>query len=216
MTGSLLEQVRARIEWVICALPTDEVEAARAGLTEVTTRVSSVAQGSDSAELARASAYLAGAVEAIDQTAASLVQAADHLHDYLAALGFSSTTADQATIRTVRSARRAVVDARKFDYLFGTVSSGTHNAARSTQNAAQLARIGVHDDHEGRALLRAHFDTVVRSDANIVRSFDTEYGTFQIRDSLFAGPRGLLHFESTWQVDTDGLRLTTVIPRGGM
>ncbi|RAS68852.1 tachylectin [Lentzea atacamensis] len=44
--------------------------------------------------------------------------------------------------------------------------------------------------------------------------YTDEYGTFQIRDSLFAGPGGFLHFESAWQVTPDGLRLTTIIPKG--
>jgi hypothetical protein len=90
VTGSLLEQVRARIEWVIRALPTGEVETVRTGLSEVTTLVSSVAHGSGSAELARAAVHLASAVTAIEETSATLVQAAGHLRDYLAALGFSA------------------------------------------------------------------------------------------------------------------------------
>jgi hypothetical protein len=56
---------------------------------------------------------------------------------------------------------------------------------------------------------------VVAGTDNIVRTFSTEHGTFQIRDSLFSGPGGFLAFESTWQVTDDGLRLTTVIPMGG-
>ena len=107
---------------------------------------------------------------------------------------------------------RAVVDAGKFDYLFGTVSSNAHNAARSAQNAQQLARIGVYDNAAGRSLLSSHFDDVVVGSNNVARTFTNEYGTFQVRD---AGPGGFLKFESTWQVTDDGLRLTTVIPMGG-
>ena len=110
---------------------------------------------------------------------------------------------------------RAVVDAGKFDYLFGTVASNAHNAARSAQNAQQLARIGVYDNAAGRSLLSSHFDDVVVGSNNVARTFTNEYGTFQVRDSLFAGPGGFLKFESTWQVTDDGLRLTTVIPMGG-
>ena len=110
---------------------------------------------------------------------------------------------------------RAVVDAGKFDYLFGTVASNAHNAARSAQNAQQLARIGVYDNAAGRSLLSSHFDDVVVGSNNVARTFTNEYGTFQVRDSLFAGPGGFLKFESTLQVTDDGLRLTTVIPMGG-
>lgn len=108
----------------------------------------------------------------------------------------------------------ALVDPGKYDYLFGRVSSGSHNAARSAQNARQLARVGVHDTTAGRSLLQQHFDTVVRRRGNVLKQFSTEYGTFQIRESLFAGPGGFLKLESTWQVTKDGLRLTTVIPMG--
>ena len=57
-------------------------------------------------------------------------------------------------------------------------------------------------------------DVIAKPD-NVVRSFTNKNGTFQIRESLFAGPDGFLKFESTWQVTQDGLRLTTVIPMGG-
>jgi hypothetical protein len=110
---------------------------------------------------------------------------------------------------------KAIVDEDKYKYLFGKVTSDQHNAARSVQNARQLARVGVFDTPAGRALLQRHFDDVAASKTNIIRTYTDQYGTFQIRDSLFAGPRGFIHFETTWQVTDDGLRLTTVIPRGG-
>ena len=87
--------------------------------------------------------------------------------------------------------------------------------ARSLQNQRQLNRIGVFDNAQGRSLLADHFDEVVATDANVLRTFTDQYGTFQIRESLFVGPNGALKFESTWQLTTDGLRLTTVIPFGG-
>ncbi|MGI5504553.1 tachylectin-related carbohydrate-binding protein [Lentzea sp. CA-135723] len=108
---------------------------------------------------------------------------------------------------------RALVENGKYDYLFGKVDSNSHNAARSRQNKEQLARIGVHDTPQGRALIKNHLDQAVTNDANVQRVFTTEHGTFQIRDSLFAGPGGFLHFESTWHVTQDGLRLTTIIPK---
>ncbi len=45
--------------------------------------------------------------------------------------------------------------------------------------------------------------------------FPNAHGTFQVPDSLFSGPVGLLKFESTWQVTDNGQRLTTTIPIGG-
>jgi filamentous hemagglutinin len=55
---------------------------------------------------------------------------------------------------------------------------------------------------------------VVKSDDNIVRKFTDEYGSFQERDSLFAGPRGFIHYRSTWQEPSEGLRFVTAIPYG--
>jgi hypothetical protein len=113
------------------------------------------------------------------------------------------------------SGARAIVDAGKYDYLFGRVASNAHNAPRSLQNAFQLARIGIYDNAGGRALLSQHFDDVVRTDSNIARTFSAKHGDFQVRDSILSGPGGFVRLESTWQVTRDGLRLTTVIPFGG-
>jgi filamentous hemagglutinin len=120
------------------------------------------------------------------------------------------------TQRHLDAARRtfAKVDAGKYDYLFGKVASSDHNAARSVQNAQQLAKVGVYDTPTGRSLLQSHFDEVVAQNSNILRTYSNEYGTYQVRESLFSGPGGFLKFETTWETTSDGLRLTTVIPLG--
>jgi RHS repeat-associated protein len=111
----------------------------------------------------------------------------------------------------------AVVGEGKFGYLFGEVTSNEHNAARSAQNLAQMQRLGVPNTPSGRALLQEHFNAVVQDRSNIVSQYSNQYGSFQVRESLFAGPSGAFaKFETTWQVMPDGsLRLTTVIPLGG-
>lgn len=83
------------------------------------------------------------------------------------------------------------------------------------QNSTQFNRVGVHDDPSGRSLLRSHLQEVAQTEGNVARSFKTDHGQFEVRDSLFAGPGGFLRLESTWQQTSDGLRLTTVIPYGG-
>ena len=65
--------------------------------------------------------------------------------------------------------RLAIVESAKWEYLFGRVASNARNAARSAENATQLARIGVRDTAEGRALLQSHLNEVVASDSNIIR-----------------------------------------------
>ncbi len=103
----------------------------------------------------------------------------------------------------------------KFDYLLGQITSGQHNTDRSRQMKRQFARIGIHDNTEGRQILQAHFTDTAARDDNVVETFTGDYGTFEVRDSLLCGPGGFLHCESTWEVDGDRRRLTTVIPRGG-
>jgi hypothetical protein len=111
----------------------------------------------------------------------------------------------------------AVIDEGKLDYLFGGVESSAHNAARSAQNLEQMRRLGVSDTPFGRALVQEHLQRVARDGASIVTEFSNQYGRFQVRESLFAGPSGAFaKLQSTWQVLEDGsLRLTTVIPFGG-
>jgi filamentous hemagglutinin len=117
---------------------------------------------------------------------------------------------------TREEARRAIIEPAKFRYLFGQAGGRAHNVARTAQNAGQLARIGVYDTAEGRAMLQAHFERVAADSSNIARTFSNEYGTFQVRESLFTGPGGHVKFESTWQVlEGGGLRLTAAIPFGG-
>ncbi|MEU0872285.1 hypothetical protein [Nocardia brasiliensis] len=110
---------------------------------------------------------------------------------------------------------KALVDDKKFDYLFGRVAEDPHNTPRSIQNLSQLNRVGVFDNLAGRDLLTRHFDEVVQTDNNIARTFSNKYGEFQVRESLLVGPNGILKFETTWQSTPEGLRLTTVIPKGG-
>ncbi len=140
---------------------------------------------------------------------------------------FGSRRAVEAGIEIAQAAKKAdnlptsaqgpgaIVDAGKYDYLFGNVSSNSHNLRRSLQNQRQLNRIGVYDNAAGRDLLASHFDEVLATDSNIVRTWTDEWGTHQIRESIFAGPDGVLKFESSWQVMSDGFRLETVIPFGG-
>ncbi|GAA0507192.1 hypothetical protein [Saccharopolyspora erythraea] len=110
---------------------------------------------------------------------------------------------------------RALIDREKFKYFFGKVKSGRHNTARSRQLITELNGIRIFDTPAGRGALRRHLEDVVRSDANIIRTYTDEFGTYQIRDSLLAGPGGFLQLETAWQVTPQGLRLTTIIPRRG-
>lgn len=101
----------------------------------------------------------------------------------------------------------------KFDYLFGRVSSNTHNAARSNQLALEMKRLGVPDTAAGRQMLSEHLALSAKAEGNVARTFSNQYGNFEVRESLFMGPSGkAAKFESTFQVLNDGTRrLSTVI-----
>ncbi|MET8530121.1 polymorphic toxin-type HINT domain-containing protein [Micromonospora sp. NPDC005172] len=110
------------------------------------------------------------------------------------------------------------IDEAKFEYLMGNVNQGPqHNIERSIQNGSAMRRIGVLDDSNGRALLREHLEEVGGSHSNVSGAFTNDYGSYEIRGSLFAGPGGFVRLDSTWQVMSDGTRrLTTVIPIGSV
>ena len=80
----------------------------------------------------------------------------------------------------------------KLDYLFGRASGRQHNLARTNQNALQMKRLGVPDITRGHELLTEHLKKVPDISDNIIREFSSNYGTFEIRESLFAGPSGRL------------------------
>lgn len=109
------------------------------------------------------------------------------------------------------------IDGKKFDCLFGRATGREHNLARTNQNALEMKRLGVPDTAEGHAMLSSHLDDAVQGNSNISRSFDNEWGSFEVRESLFPGPSGKFSkFESTWQVMPEGSRrFSTLIPRGG-
>ncbi|WP_043719868.1 WXG100-like domain-containing protein [Nocardia asiatica] len=69
-----------------------------------------------------------------------------------------------------KSPSKAIVDEKKYEYLFGRAAEDAHNSPRSLQNQSQLNRVGVFDNQAGRNLLNSHFDEVVRTDSNIART----------------------------------------------
>jgi hypothetical protein len=110
----------------------------------------------------------------------------------------------------------AIVCHEKFSYIFGDIDSGAHNAERAIQNLDQMQRLGIFNNDTGRGILQEHFDTVVQDPTNIARTYTTEYGTFQVRESLLAGPSGAFAaLQTTWQVQERSFRFVTIIPHGG-
>ena len=116
------------------------------------------------------------------------------------------------------SSSKLVIDSDKFKYIFGEVDSNQHNLSRSEQIMTQMKRLGINNDQNGRNQLIEHLEKVVAAEGNIARTFSNQYGTFEVRDSLFIGPSGqAAKFETTFRVLDDGTRqFSTLIPKGGL
>lgn len=110
---------------------------------------------------------------------------------------------------------RAILPKAKFRYFFGKVDSNDHNEKRSGQLLTELNRILVTDKPEGHVTLQRHLREVVSSDTNIVRRFTNRHGSFQVRDSLLAGPGGFVQLHTTWHETSRGLKISTIIPFRG-
>lgn len=140
------------------------------------------------------------------------------------AVNLSNSTAQPVSgrVEIIRElAENPVVNPDKFKYLFGDVSSNTHNTYRSLENAAQMNRIGIHDTDAGRTYLLQCFREIIEDPSNIIRTFDKTLPsgqtiTLEVRESLLSGPGGVLRIETTWEILSNGTRrLTTLIPFGG-
>ncbi len=152
-----------------------------------------------------APAVVAAAAEALTVGALTLNAAV--------ATSTGATVAATSTLVTVGA--KVLIDPGKFRYFFGAVTSGSHNTARSLQMVAQLARIGIHNTSNGRAVLQAHLQRAGASMTNITSFFVNKHGLHEVRESLLAGQNGMLKIVSTWQVTEGGRRLTTMITLGG-
>lgn len=104
----------------------------------------------------------------------------------------------------------------KIGYLFGRATGKSHNINRAKQNARQMARLGIEDTLQSHQMIRAHLEKVALDKTNVAATYSDQYGDYEVKESLFAGPSGeFAKFESTWEVTPDGRhRLTTVIPYG--
>ncbi|SUB04828.1 Filamentous hemagglutinin [Pantoea agglomerans] len=121
---------------------------------------------------------------------------------------------DALAIQTISN---SVVDAKKFDYLFGRSTGNPHTLDRTNQLSLEMKRLGVTDDVSGHAMLAEHFTTATKNPSNIVKKYTDQYGSFEVRESFFMGPSGkATMFESTFEVMSNGShRFITTIPKNG-
>jgi hypothetical protein len=98
---------------------------------------------------------------------------------------------------------------RKLDYIFGNASGTQHNINRSIDMERQLNRIGIYDNVEGREIVSDHlYNTYI--DPTSILKVQESTGRI-IRESLLAGPEGIVKFRSIWE----GSKLITVEIFGG-
>ncbi|MWP62379.1 RHS repeat-associated core domain-containing protein [Gilliamella sp. Pas-s25] len=109
------------------------------------------------------------------------------------------------------------IDPKKFDYLYGKVTSGTHNTDRSTQLSQTMRRLGLQTDESGTKILTEHFDKIINTQDNIIDTYIKGSQKFEIRESLLIGPSGkATKLESSFEIMPNGSRrFVTTIPKEG-
>lgn len=95
----------------------------------------------------------------------------------------------------------------KVEYARGNASGSVHNVRRSLDNAAQLSRIGIHDNIIGREIVEASFKNAFNSNIDLIMN---SAGSTKVY-TLIVGPGGFLGMESVWT----GSKLVTFIFFGG-
>lgn len=85
---------------------------------------------------------------------------------------------------------------RKIEYVFGNATGDVHNINRSQAMEAELLRIGIQDNAEGRAYMTQKFTDTYYDPNNILRV--QENGRV-VKDSLIVGPSGALRMETVWE-----------------
>ncbi|MFK8260736.1 VENN motif pre-toxin domain-containing protein, partial [Erwinia sp. AnSW2-5] len=121
-------------------------------------------------------------------------------------------------ITAAQTIANSVVDAKKFDYLFGRATGNSHTLDRTNQLALEMKQLGITDDINGHAVLAEHFTQATKIPNNVVKKYTDQYGSFEIRESFFIGPSGkATMFESTFKITGDGTRqFITTIPKNGV
>ncbi|MEN4725872.1 VENN motif pre-toxin domain-containing protein, partial [Erwinia amylovora] len=117
----------------------------------------------------------------------------------------------------VENGTKAIIDSKKFDYLFGNVTSGSHNAERSTQLAQTMDRLGLETNAKGAGILTEHFKEVVNTKGNVIDTYTKGNQSFEVRESLLFGPSGkATKLETSFEIMPDGSRrFITTIPKEG-
>jgi filamentous hemagglutinin len=122
-----------------------------------------------------------------------------------------------ANIAAAENATKTIIDSKKFDYLFGNVTSSAHNADRSTQLGQAMDRLGLETNAKGADILAQHFNQVVNTKGNVIDTYTKGNQSFEVRESLLFGPSGkATKLETSFEIMPDGSRrFITTIPKEG-
>ncbi|MFP1930972.1 VENN motif pre-toxin domain-containing protein [Lonsdalea quercina] len=125
--------------------------------------------------------------------------------------------AEAVVANSTKNATKAIIDPKKFEYLFGNVKSSEHNADRSTQLAQTMNRLGLETNDNGASVLTEHLKQVVNTKGNIVNTYTKGNQSFEVRESLLFGPTGkAAKLETAFEIMPDGVRrFVTTIPKDG-
>ncbi|MER5388207.1 hypothetical protein [Saccharopolyspora sp. NPDC002686] len=213
-----VEEVANGLDRASQLLPIQALQVAQSLLEEATQSLYSVAAESNDPEFAEVFESWQRSASEIERASQLCTEVKNRIAAYRASIvgsGESPGAAQDQKPTNDKPANRAEIDSNKFKYFFGKVKSNDHNENRSNQNIDELSRIRIYDTPEGHDTLKRHLEDAVSTNDNIKRTFSNEWGTYQVRDSLLAGPGGFLQLETTWHVTDQGLRLTTMIPKRG-
>ncbi|WP_143121602.1 hypothetical protein [Saccharopolyspora antimicrobica] len=216
-----LGEVEKDLNRVTECLSNQAIQTALDALSEAIETLHTIASESADSEFAEAFAVCQRSVEDLKRAQQICTEINKRVTNYRARiLNESQPASDEHGGQTqehrgTAPKRKAVIDPHKFKYFFGESDSNKHNRDRSRQNSSELNKIRIFNNPDGHETLNHHLERVVSTDSNIKETFSNEYGEFQVRDSLLAGPGGFLQLETTWHVTTQGLRLTTMIPKRG-
>lgn len=81
------------------------------------------------------------------------------------------TLGNLGALNGIGKGQKIEIDPNKFKYIFGEVTSGTHNTQRSLENAAQMNRIGIHNTAQGQRQLSQHLQGVAQDPSSVARTF---------------------------------------------
>ena len=110
-----------------------------------------------------------------------------------------------------------VIDPKKFEYIFGGVTSGTHNQARSGQLQSVMSKLGYYNDTASVEALTRHFRENGAKTSQVVKQFtkhiDGVETQFYVTESVLSGPGGFVKLSTTYELLPNGsYKFVTTVP----